>query len=35
LEHDRDRLAGLLPLSIRLVTNFDRAIAQTLAIAKE
>jgi succinyl-CoA synthetase beta subunit len=35
LEHDRDRLAGLLPLSIKLVTNFDRAIAQTLAIAKE
>jgi succinyl-CoA synthetase beta subunit len=34
LEHDRDRLAGLLPLSIRLVTNFDRAIAQTLSIAK-
>jgi succinyl-CoA synthetase beta subunit len=35
LESDRDRLAGLLPLSIKLVTNFDRAIAQTLAIAKE
>lgn len=35
LEHDRDRLAGLLPLSIKLVTNFDRAIAQTLAIAKQ
>jgi succinyl-CoA synthetase beta subunit len=35
LEADRDRLAGLLPLSIRLVTNFDRAIAQTLAIAKD
>jgi succinyl-CoA synthetase beta subunit len=34
LEQDRDRLAGLLPLSIKLVTNFDRAIAQTLAIAK-
>ena len=35
LEPDRDRLAGLLPLSIKLVTNFDRAIAQTLALAKE
>lgn len=35
LEHDRDRLAGLLPLSIKLVTNFDRAISQTLAIAKQ
>jgi succinyl-CoA synthetase beta subunit len=35
LEHDRDRLAGLLPLSIKLVTNFDRAIAQTLAISKK
>jgi succinyl-CoA synthetase beta subunit len=35
LERDRDRLAGLLPLSIKLVTNFDRAIAQTLAIAKQ
>ncbi|WP_310485001.1 ATP-grasp domain-containing protein [Chamaesiphon sp. VAR_48_metabat_403] len=35
LEQDRDRLAGLLPLSIKLVTNFDRAIAQTLAIAKQ
>lgn len=35
LEHDRDWLAGLLPLSIKLVTNFDRAIAQTLAIAKQ
>jgi succinyl-CoA synthetase beta subunit len=35
LEHDRDRLAGLLPLSIKLVTNFDRAIAQTLAISKQ
>jgi succinyl-CoA synthetase beta subunit len=35
LEHDRDRLAGLLPLSIKLVTNFDRAIAQTLAIANQ
>ena len=34
LERDLDRLAGLLPLSIKLVTNFDRAIAQTLAIAK-
>ncbi|WP_366944837.1 ATP-grasp domain-containing protein [Chamaesiphon sp. GL140_3_metabinner_50] len=35
LEHDRDRLAGLLPLSIKLVTNFDRAISQTLVIAKQ
>ncbi|WP_310486610.1 ATP-grasp domain-containing protein [Chamaesiphon sp. VAR_69_metabat_338] len=35
LEHDRDRLAGLLPLSIKLVTNFDRAISQTLALAKQ
>jgi succinyl-CoA synthetase beta subunit len=35
LEQDRDRLAGLLPLSIKLVTNFDRAIAQTLAISKQ
>ncbi len=35
LEQDRDRLAGLLPLSIKLVTNFDRAIAQTLAIARQ
>jgi succinyl-CoA synthetase beta subunit len=35
LENDRDRLAGLLPLSIKLVTNFDRAIAQTLAIANQ
>lgn len=35
LEHDRDRLAGLLPLSIKLVTNFDRSISQTLAIAND
>jgi succinyl-CoA synthetase beta subunit len=35
LEQDCDRLAGLLPLSIKLVTNFDRSIAQTLAIAKQ
>ena len=35
LEPDRDRLAGLLPLSVKLVTNFDRAIAQTLSISKE
>lgn len=35
LEQDLDRLAGLLPLSIKLVTNFDRAIAQTLAISKQ
>jgi succinyl-CoA synthetase beta subunit len=31
---DRDKLAGLLPLSIKFVTDLDRAIAQTLAIAK-
>jgi succinyl-CoA synthetase beta subunit len=31
---DRDRLAGLLPLSIKFVTDFDRSIAQTLAISK-
>jgi succinyl-CoA synthetase beta subunit len=35
LDQDLDRLAGLLPLSIKLVTNFDRAIAQTLEIAKQ
>ncbi len=35
LANDFDRLAGLLPLSIKLVTNFDRAISQTLAIAKD
>jgi succinyl-CoA synthetase beta subunit len=35
LEQDLDRLAGLLPLSIKLVTNFDLAIAQTLEIAKQ
>jgi succinyl-CoA synthetase beta subunit len=35
LEQDLDLLAGLLPLSIKLVTNFDRAIAQTLSIAKQ
>jgi succinyl-CoA synthetase beta subunit len=35
LAADFDRLAGLLPLSIKLVTNFDRAIAQTLALAKD
>jgi succinyl-CoA synthetase beta subunit len=34
LEQDRDRLAGLLPLSIKFVTSLDRAITQTLAIAK-
>jgi succinyl-CoA synthetase beta subunit len=34
LEQDRDLLSGLLPLSVKLVTNFDQAIAQTLAIAK-
>jgi succinyl-CoA synthetase beta subunit len=33
LEQDRDLLSGLLPLSVKLVTNFDQAIAQTLAIA--
>ncbi len=31
---ERDKLAGLLPLSIEFVTDLDRAIAQTLAIAK-
>jgi succinyl-CoA synthetase beta subunit len=31
---DRDKLAGLLPLSIKFVTDLDRAISQTLAIAK-
>jgi succinyl-CoA synthetase beta subunit len=35
LEPDLDRLAGFLPLSIKLVTNFDRAIAQTLKLAKQ
>jgi succinyl-CoA synthetase beta subunit len=35
LEQDRDRLAGFLPLSIKLVTNFDRAIDRTLAIARQ
>nr|WP_310422426.1 ATP-grasp domain-containing protein [Chamaesiphon sp. VAR_48_metabat_135_sub] len=35
LEQDLDRLAGLLPLSIKLVTNFDLAIAQTLEIARQ
>jgi succinyl-CoA synthetase beta subunit len=35
LAQDRDRLAGLIPLSIKLVTNLDRAIAQTLTIAKQ
>jgi succinyl-CoA synthetase beta subunit len=35
LAQDLDRLAGLLPLSIKLVTNFDLAIAQTLAISKQ
>ena len=35
LAQDLDRLAGLLPLSIKLVTNLDRAIAQTLTIAKQ
>jgi succinyl-CoA synthetase beta subunit len=35
LAQDLDRLAGLLPLSIKLVTNFDRAITQTLEIAKQ
>jgi succinyl-CoA synthetase beta subunit len=34
LEQDLDRLAGLLPLSIKFVTDFDRAIAQTLMLAK-
>ena len=35
LEQDRDKLAGLIPLSIKLVTNLDRAISQTLTIAKQ
>lgn len=35
LDQDRDRLAGLIPLSIKLVTNLDRAISQTLTIAKQ
>jgi succinyl-CoA synthetase beta subunit len=35
LPQDLDRLAGLLPLSIKLVTNLDRSIAQTLEIAKQ
>jgi succinyl-CoA synthetase beta subunit len=34
LEHDHDTLAGLLPLSVKLVTDLDRAISQTLSIAK-
>jgi succinyl-CoA synthetase beta subunit len=35
LEQDLDKLAGMLPLSIELVTNLDRAIAQTLSLAKQ
>jgi succinyl-CoA synthetase beta subunit len=35
LEHDRDALTGLLPLSVKLFTDLDRAIAQTLSIAKQ
>ena len=35
LAADRDTLTGLLPLSIKLVTDLDRAIAQTLSIAKQ
>ncbi len=35
LEQDLEKLAGLLPLSIQLATNLDRAIAQTLQIAKQ
>ncbi len=35
LEQDLDRLAGLLPLSIKLVTNFAQSIAQTLAISTQ
>ncbi len=31
---DRDKLAGLLPLSIKFVTDFDRSIAQALASYK-
>ena len=35
LAADRDALTGLLPLSIKLVTDLDRAIAQALSIAKQ
>jgi succinyl-CoA synthetase beta subunit len=35
LEHDREELTGLLPLSVKLFTDLDRAIAQTLSIAKQ
>jgi succinyl-CoA synthetase beta subunit len=35
LERDRDKLAGLLPLSIKLVTDLDLAIDQTLTIANQ
>ncbi len=35
LERDLDRLAGIFPSSIELVTNLDRAIAQTLSLAKQ
>jgi succinyl-CoA synthetase beta subunit len=35
LEQDLDKLVGLLPLSIELTTNLDRAIAQTLSLAKQ
>jgi succinyl-CoA synthetase beta subunit len=35
LEQDYDQLAGLLPLSIKLVTNFDQAIGETLMIANQ
>ncbi len=35
LEQDLDKLAGLLPLSIQLVPSLDRAIAQTLSLAKQ
>jgi succinyl-CoA synthetase beta subunit len=31
---ERDKLAGLLPLSIKLVTDLDRAISQTLSISR-
>jgi succinyl-CoA synthetase beta subunit len=34
LEHDHDPLTGLLPMSVKLFTDLDRAIAQTLSIAK-
>ena len=35
LDRDLDHLAGLLPLSIEPIANLDRAIAQTLSLAKQ